>query len=429
MSAESDYDAFARRIVASEILSDPWLDGQPRFRQAPVIVSASLARDLYRASEEVAAVYNEMCLIIADEPRFLDDFFMLTPFQKAMWTASQPHWHGIARADVFLTSDGLAFTEINCDTPTGEAEAVVLGKIATEDAERVGAEGGSGETKTWIDPNRDLEQRFVTMVDALVMRDLEADAPKAIGLVYPTEFTEDLSLVRLYKKWFESRGRDIVLGSPYNLAANEAEGLTTLFDRPVGVVLRHYKTDWWGERASVWDDDIVPDTEPLAAPLQALLVGMATGHATVVNPFGAVLPQNKRAMAFFWEQLHRFSPHAQEVIQKYIPVTARLETMHEEQLKAQRGDWVLKSDYGAEGDEVIVGRHVPEEIWNASILHARPGRWIAQRFFEATPVDAAGSIVNHGVFLVAGEACGLYARVQVGPTDDRALSAPVLVEE
>ena len=94
----------------------------------------------------------------------------------------------------------------------------------------------------------------------------------------------------------------------------------------------------------------------------------------------------------------------------------------------QRDEWVIKSDYGAEGDEVIVGRHVTDEIWRASLAHATPGRWIAQRFFEAKPIDAAGSIVNHGVFLVAGEACGLYARVQIGPTDERALSAPVLVE-
>jgi hypothetical protein len=102
--------------------------------------------------------------------------------------------------------------------------------------------------------------------------------------------------------------------------------------------------------------------------------------------------------------------------------------MHEEQLRVQRADWVLKSDYGAEGDEVIVGRHVTEDEWQASLSHARPGRWIAQRFFDAESVGDAGEIVNHGVFLVAGEACGLYARVQVGPTDDRALSAPVLVE-
>jgi glutathionylspermidine synthase len=415
------YDAFARRIVASGVLTDPWLDGAPRFRAEPVIVKDALAQDLYRAAEEVAAVYNEMCLIVSDEPRLLDDFFMMTPFQKAMWTASQPLWHGIARADVFVTDEGLAFTELNCDTPTGEAEAVVLGALASETA--LAKECGL------VDPNRDLEARFVAMVEALAAHELEPNAPNAIGLVYPTELTEDLALVRLYKKWFESRGYDVVLGSPYNLAHDERDGgRTLLFDFPVGVVLRHYKTDWWGERASVWDDEEeVADPVPLVEPFKALVSGMASGHATVVNPFGAVLPQNKRAMAFFWEHIHRFSPRAQEIIQRHIPVTARLETMHEEQLAVQREDWVIKSDYGAEGDEVIVGRHVTDEIWRQSLAHARPGRWVAQRYFEAKPIDAAGAIVNYGVFLVAGEASGLYARVQVGPTDVHALSAPVLV--
>ena len=422
MSSANDYDVFARRIVLSGVLSDPWLDGAPRFRPEPIIVGEDLARDLYRAAEEVAAVYNEMCLIVADEPRFLDDFFMLTPVQKAMWMASEPHWHGIARADVFLTDEGFAFAELNCDTPTGEAEAVVLGALASEDVEK---SGGSTGVRL-VDPNRDLEARFVAMVDELAARDLEPDAPRAIGLVYPTEFTEDLSLVRLYKRWFESRGREVVLGSPYNLASDERS--TLLFETPVGVILRHYKTDWWGERASAWDDDDVADTEPLVGPIQAALTGMAAGRSTVVNPFGAVVPQNKRAMAFFWEQLHRFSPRSQEIIQRYVPVSSRLETMHEEQLAVQREEWVIKSDYGAEGDEVIVGRHVTDEVWRQSLLHARPGRWIAQRFFQAKPIDDAGSIVNYGVFLLAGEACGLYGRVQVGPTDDRALSTPVLVE-
>jgi glutathionylspermidine synthase len=93
----------------------------------------------------------------------------------------------------------------------------------------------------------------------------------------------------------------------------------------------------------------------------------------------------------------------------------------------QREEWVLKSDYGAEGDEVIVGKYVTDELWRASLEHARAGRWVAQRFFEAKPIDDNGSLVNHGVFLVAGEACGLYARIQAGPTDERALSTPVLI--
>lgn len=416
----SAYEAFAKRIVASGVLSDPWLNGLPRFQQEPIIVSKQLADDFYRAAEEVAAVYNEMCLIVADDPTLLDAFFMMTPFQKAMWTASQPHWHGIARADVFVTDDGsLAFTEINCDTPTGEAEAVILGGLVKE-------EDKYKDDAAFIDPNRDLEKSFVAVVETLASRELEDSAPKSVGLVYPTEFTEDLSLVRLYKKWFESRGKNVVLGSPYNLTY-EGDDTTLLFDTPVGIILRHYKTDWWGERESVWDDDEVPDPEPLAEGFQSLLAGMAAGRLTVVNPFGAILPQNKRAMAFFWEHIHLFSTTAQATIEKYIPVTARLETMHEEQMLAQREAWVIKSDYGAEGDEVIIGKETTDEIWKTSLAHARPGRWIAQRYFQAKTIDDVGSIVNHGVFLIAGQACGLYARIQVGSTDDRALSAPVLV--
>jgi hypothetical protein len=48
-------------------------------------------------------------------------------------------------------------------------------------------------------------------------------------------------------------------------------------------------------------------------------------------------------------------------------------------------------------------------------------RWIVQRFFEATDDG------NYGVFGVAGESSGFYARIQSGATDDRALSAPVLI--
>jgi hypothetical protein len=51
-----------------------------------------------------------------------------------------------------------------------------------------------------------------------------------------------------------------------------------------------------------------------------------------------------------------------------------------------------------------------------SIDKARPGRWIAQRYFEAR-LDAAGEATNLGVFLIAGQAAGFYARVSPGATD------------
>jgi glutathionylspermidine synthase len=411
-AALAAYDAFASRIVESGLITDPWVAGTPRFREQPVILSRAEQRALYRAAEEVAAVFDELCLIVAEHPALLDDFFCLTPHQKAMWLASEPLWHGIARADVFVTDEGLAVAELNCDTPTGEAEAVALSAIAAADVE--GA----------VDPNQALGSRFCAMTEVLAARTVRGAVSRVIGFVYPTEFTEDLSLVRLYRRWFEARGYEVILGSPYNLG--DGPSGPTLFDRPFSIMLRHYKTDWWGERSSVWDDEGIADTEPLFKPLRVALASVMDRRAAIVNPFGAVLPQNKRSMAFMWEHIHRFSPGAQEVIQRYIPVTSRLETLHREQLLAQREEWVIKSDYGAEGEEVILGCAVSEEIWRASLDHARRGRWIAQRYFKARTTPE-GEAVNLGVYLVAGEAAGLYARVQAGVTDDHALSAPVLI--
>lgn len=408
------YEAFADRIVATGILTDPWIDGCPRFREAPVFVSRAEEEALYRAAERVAAAYNEAAQKCADDPTLLDSFFGLTPYQKLMWLASAPLWHGLARADAFFTENGIAICELNADTPTGQAEAVVLNQLALP------------SHADCIDPNTTLADRLCAVIQHLAARVLDRQGALTVGLVYPTEMTEDLSLVRLYRGWFEARGWEVVLGSPFNLAPGEG-GRVTLFGRPLDVVLRHYKTDWWGERTPVWNDaETFPDPTPLTRPLQLLIEAMLDRKVVVLNPFGAVLTQNKRMMAFLWEHLDSLSAEAQAAVRDHIPETTRLEVMHPEQLVAERDDWVLKSDYGAEGDEVIVGRVVTPEVWAASLAQATPGRWIAQRHFAAVE-SASGESVNHGVFLVAGEAAGLYARVQQGPTDVYAESAPTLV--
>ena len=61
----------------------------------------------------------------------------------------------------------------------------------------------------------------------------------------------------------------------------------------------------------MWTDEQIPDAEPLAGPLGAVLTAATEGSVAILNPLGAVLPQNKRSMAFMWEHIHRFSPHAQ----------------------------------------------------------------------------------------------------------------------
>ena len=390
-----DYAGFAARLTALGFISDPWFEGQPRFHPRPVVLTSAEQASLYRAAEEMAAAYNELCLRCAAEPALVEEFLGLTPVQQALWCSSAPHWHGIARADVFLTDQGPVLCELNCDTPSGEAEAVLLNRTV---APRVGHSRPGAA----------------------------AGPPLSVGLIYPTEMPEDLSMVLLYREWFEERGWRVTLGSPFNLRRLGA-GQAGLFDTPCDVFVRHYKTDWWSERRPVWSDEPkVPDPDPLSGELAVILGSALEGRCAVVNPFGAVVPQNKRAMALLWERIDLFSPRSRAAIERYLPETVRLETLPPARLRAERESWVLKSDYGCEGDEVVIGAETAPDVWEASLEAAVPGRWVAQRHFHALR-GPDGAAANHGIYLVAGEASGLYTRLSVAGTDRHALSAPVLV--
>ena len=48
-------------------------------------------------------------------------------------------------------------------------------------------------------------------------------------------------------------------------------------------------------------------------------------------------------------------------------------------MRVQREQWVLESDSGAEGDEVVIGCAGAQDEAERSLALARPGRWIAQR--------------------------------------------------
>lgn len=413
---DSAYAAFAARLTATGVISDPWFEGRPRFRSDPVVLTADAQRALYRAAEEIAAAFNEMCMLCAADPALAATFLGLTPVQQAMWCASAPHWHGIARADVFLTSDGPVVCELNCDTPSGEPEAVLLNRAVASEFPRHG------------DPNGALGERLCAMIAALA-RSLgarRADAPLSIGIIYPTEMPEDLSMVLLYRQWFEERGWRATLGSPFNLR-RFGDDRAGLFDAPCDIFLRHYKTDWWTERVPAWaDEPQVPDPEPLSAELAILLGAALAGTCAVVNPFGAVVPQNKRAMALMWERVEMFSAQSRAAIRRYLPQTFRLESLPRSRVLAEREQWVLKSDYGCEGDQVVIGRESEPRVWMESVDAAVRGRWVAQRYFEAVR-DADGCCANHGVYLIAGQASGIYTRVAARATDRHALSTPVLV--
>ncbi|MBK8097791.1 MAG: glutathionylspermidine synthase family protein [Planctomycetes bacterium] len=410
----NDYPDFAARAAALGI-TDPWCLGDPRLSPHAVVLTPTHARELAQAAEGIAAVHDELVHLVTAEPALLDSFFVLSPWQRLLAQASLPHWHGLARADVFLTADGARVCELNCDTPSGQPEAVHLSALAARD-------------HGLRDPNAALPVRFRAMLTAHLRR-VGTAGPATIGIVYPTELTEDLAMVALYRDWLQHAGHRVVLGSPFNLTM-APDGRIAVLDEPCDLLLRHYKTDWWCERLPVRDDEeLAQDRDPLGPQLAALLQADLHNKTAVVNPFGALLPQNKRSLAFCWEQQDRFSARSRQAIARWLPPTRRLEHVRDE-LWHQREHWVLKSDYGCEGDEVIVGALVDQEVWEDALAHAIAQRWVAQRHFAAT-ADADGQVVNHGVYLVGGRTAGWLLRRHPATTitDTSARCAGALLAE
>ena len=62
-------------------------------------------------------------------------------------------------------------------------------------------------------------------------------------------------------------------------------------------------------------------------------------------------------MAFLWERRDGLSPAARAAVEAHLPVTrAPGGRRPARSCEAEQADWVLKSDYGCEGEEVIIGR-------------------------------------------------------------------------
>lgn len=407
--------AFEQALLATGLIADPWIDGTPRFDPTPVVLPAAVAHELADAAHRLCLAYAELVRWVVAHPKSLRDTFRLTPAQELMFRLGGGTWHGHARADVFRCRDGrLQICELNCDTPSGFAEAVALGRTADG---RLGA-----------DPNAALGEAFVELVREACARRFPGRRPR-VGIVYPTELTEDLGLVAWWRDLFAAQGWSVAFGSPFNLGVSPGGQHLCLLGQPCDVILRHYKTDWWGERETIWTDEApYPDPAPLDGPLGLLLAAETEGRAVVLNPFGAVVPQNKRAMALLWQRVDEWSARTAATVRQLVPFTAALEAMDPDRLRRDRADWVLKSNYGCEGEEVIVGARVTDAAWSEAVALARPERWVVQRRFEPL-LDATGREANHGVFVVGGEPVGLYTRLSEGPTTSAALSVPTLVDD
>lgn len=421
------YHELAHKLIHSTFLTDPWIEGKERFSQEAIILKRDEYARLLHAAERIAQMYDEYTELLLSTPTLLDSFFLLSPFQKYLWSRSGGLWHGIARCDLFFLRDGrIACCEINCDTPSGEPEAFFLNQVV--------------QPYTFghvYNPNEEFQKRFIGIIREF-STSLHTYSPTrtlSVGIVYPTELTEDLAMIRLYESWLRASGFQVVTGSPFNLST-DSEYRISLLGQRIDILLRHYKTDWWCERASPWLDAIEDfwDSEPLQKEIFMLSEAEARGTLVVVNPFGSVVVQNKLSMAFLWKFRDKLSSTARHTLETYIPKTYKLSDVLPErrlEILTHKDEWVLKSDFGCEGDEVILGRAVSDEIWQQSLEFAQPDRWIIQQWFDIQTRPLAGQDwqPNFGIYLLGGKAQEIYTRISPQATDYHALSCATFIEQ
>ena len=132
----------------------------------------------------------------------------------------------------------------------------------------------------------------------------ETRVPTA-GIVYATEFTEivghpaDAAVARADGP--AHRARLPVERRPRRRGSADADGSAVR-----AVPALDYKTDWWSERTPVWlDGEPYEDARPFAAQLEVLLRAALERRAVVIDPFGAVVAQNKRLFAWMYDARRR----------------------------------------------------------------------------------------------------------------------------
>lgn len=406
-----DANAFAA-LLDGGIIDDPWLDGQLRIDLEPVVITPNTAGALAEAACVVLMMLDEAIPQLIHRPELLGALGF-DPSLAAVASLDAPRWLAFARVDVFEVEHGLPqVCEVNCDTPTGLAETTELNRISMAGQQDL------------LNPSAGLERRWTDMVKAAAPASA-GDSP-CIGLVDPTEMTEDLGHIRLITRWLQNAGMRVVRGSPFNLTASSEKRLK-LLGEPIDVLVRHYKTDWWARRRPMWINEAPPPSaEPLYEQLSAVAQALEAGTLGVVNPFGSAMAQSKRALALPWEAPDLFKAGTLESVVRYLPESRWLESLPHSRLLAEREDWVLKGDFGCEGDEVILGRDTDDKSWAEALTQAAPGRWLVQRAFFPRR-DHGGRVYNHGIYMIGGRPSGIYTRRSLGATNRSALGCPTLI--
>jgi len=380
----------------------------------PCFVTRSQISHVETVVESIMGALEKILRLYFQSPEFRD-LFELTEEEKEL-VAIDPGMPGrnivFARADSFLTPDGLWFLEFNCDSPGGAYYTdVQIGLLAESE------------------PIRQIQGRYALGHEPLVPRVLETLLDKyaewggartnpTIAVVGDAAVTNVNEFI-LFGEYFERQDFNGFFAEPWDL---QYDGNVLSHEgRPINIIYRRGVIDDMSKN--------MDRTRPLAR-------AMTDGNVCMVNPLRAKLGDNKNLLAMLTDE--RIEPilddREKEFIRLHIPWTRILRQGNTdyqgltvdllEFVAGNREKFVIKpnSEYGGRG--VVIGRHAQTQEWYDVIETCSSKKMVVQEYVpvpqEEYPVFSpdlsfAEKNINHNFFVFNGSYAGGFARISDSP--------------
>jgi glutathionylspermidine synthase len=392
---EEAFAAVRSEMVLNACKWDPQVGDVSTLARWPLVLRAATWRQLARWAErltaEALAAEREL-LSRADGPRLWKALGLPRPLRHALHRATDlgftPTAARVVRYDFHWTADGWRISEANADVPGGFSEAGTFAALVA---------AHYPDTRTAGDP-------AATWADAVAHA--AGGAGTTAALLNAPGYMEDHQVVSYLAARLRERGLTTHLATPEQLRWRDGVAHLAVDPGPLDVVVRFYQGEWLATRRGNW---------------RPLLQG---GRTAVTNPLTAMLVESKR-FPLVWDALRTPLPTWRAL----LPETRSLYTA-----PWLRDDgWLLKSALSNNGDAVAMRSLMTRRQWRSTALAAlcQPRDWLAQRRFEALPVDTpdGSRYPCVGVYTVDGRAVGAYGRVATRPlVDYAAVDVAVLIE-
>jgi glutathionylspermidine synthase len=282
----------------------------------------------------------------------------------------------VLRFDFHWTNDGWRISEVNSDVPGGFSEASELPALMAMYNPRSQLAGNPGAA--WADA---------------IAASVPAGHP--VALVVAAGILEDQQVIAYLAHLLGQRGIKSHWATPGDLRwkLGGAYLQSRLSLGPIGAIVRFFQAEWLNARS--------------CAPL---FVG---GQTPVCNPGIAVLTESKR-FPLVWDQLSGALP----TWRRLLPTTA--DPRDADWLRDD--SWLVKSALCNTGDTVVIRSLLKNDQWRSATraVQRHPETWVAQRRFEACPIQSPVGPVYPciGVYTVNGCPKGIYGRFSYTPVID-----------